>query len=414
MSTKKHSEINVAPAITATGISMSFRLPHNRQSSIKGAFLNMVSFGDHSYETQKVLKDVSFEIKKGEFFGIVGRNGSGKSTLLKLLAGIYTPTKGTITVNGSLTPFIELGVGFNPELTGRENVYLNGALLGFSNKEVDAMYDDIVSFAELERFMDQKLKNYSSGMQVRLSFSIAIRAEGDLLILDEVLAVGDEAFQKKCYNYFNNLKKDQRTVVLVTHDMGAVERYCTRAMMIEKGEIVVEGSSTEVAAAYRRMFAEDAIKSEALERTHLVKNEGIVAHVKTAVLQDGKVTEFIKPGKSFDVAIEYVARKSVGEGSLEFSIVNSLGMTIVASGLGKPSDAFYAINKGLNRTVFTIEDNLLTQDAYTVNIRIAKGPHTESEHEPLYQESTAAAFVIDDVKSRPHSLLHPRISVGSE
>src|SRR5690606_31573026 len=155
--------------------------------------------GKRTYEKQQVLKNISFEIKKGEFVGIVGRNGSGKSTLLKLLAGIYSPDKGSIEVNGKLVPFIELGVGFNPELTGRENVFLNGALLGFNRKEMQAMYKDIVEFAELERFMDQKLKNYSSGMQVRLAFSIAIRAQSDILLIDEVLAVGDAAFQQKCY-----------------------------------------------------------------------------------------------------------------------------------------------------------------------------------------------------------------------
>lgn len=148
------------------------------------------------------LKDISFEVKKGEFFGIVGRNGSGKSTLLKILAGVYNPTKGHVQINGKLTPFIELGVGFNPELSGRDNVFLNGALLGFTRHQMEDMYDDIVDFAELHDFMDTKLKNYSSGMQVRLAFSVAIRADSDILLLDEVLAVGDEAFQRKCNKYF--------------------------------------------------------------------------------------------------------------------------------------------------------------------------------------------------------------------
>lgn len=239
-------------AIKVDRVSKSFRLPHNRQNTFKGALVNLIGKGDRTFETQHVLKGITFEIKKGEFFGIVGRNGSGKSTLLKMLAGIYAPTGGAVTVNGSLTPFIELGVGFNPELTGRENVYMNGALLGFSNKEMDAMYDDVVSFAELERFMDQKLKNYSSGMQVRLAFSIAIRARSDILLLDEVLAVGDEAFQRKCYSYFETLKRDKKTVVLVTHDMGAVERFCTKAVMLEDGHIKIEGKPHEVASAYSR------------------------------------------------------------------------------------------------------------------------------------------------------------------
>jgi ABC-2 type transport system ATP-binding protein len=236
-------------AIKVENISKTFRLPHEKNNSIKGAVLNFYK-KKKSYEKQQVLQDISFEIKKGEFFGIVGRNGSGKSTLLKLLAGIYDPGKGTINVNGKLIPFIELGVGFNPELTGRENVFLNGALLGFSRKEVQSMYKDVVDFAELHRFMDQKLKNYSSGMQVRLAFSIAIRAKGDILLLDEVLAVGDEAFQQKCYDYFDKLKAEKVTVILVTHDMSVVERYCNRALMVNLGQVTLEGSPNKIAAAY--------------------------------------------------------------------------------------------------------------------------------------------------------------------
>lgn len=238
-------------AIKVESVSKSFRLPHDKQNSIKGGLISLVKGGKRTYETQEVLKDISFEIKKGEFFGIVGRNGSGKSTLLKMLAGIYTPTNGSIQVNGSLTPFIELGVGFNPELTGRENVFLNGSLLGFNRDEMAAMYDDIVEFAELERFMDQKLKNYSSGMQVRLAFSIAIRARGDILLLDEVLAVGDEAFQRKCDRFFDKIKKDKsKTVILVTHSMANVREYCDTAMMLRDGEIVAFGSPEDVANEY--------------------------------------------------------------------------------------------------------------------------------------------------------------------
>lgn len=205
-------------------------------------------------EAQHALKGVSFEVERGEFFGIVGRNGSGKSTLLKILAGIYQPTNGSVGVRGKLVPFIELGVGFNPELTGRENVYLNGAMLGFSNKEVDTMYDDIVEFAELERFMDQKLKNYSSGMQVRLAFSMATRAKADILLIDEVLAVGDADFQRKCYDYFRKLKKTDMTIVFVTHDMNAVKTFCDRAILIENGVVTSHGEANEVADNYLRLF----------------------------------------------------------------------------------------------------------------------------------------------------------------
>ncbi|MFZ1250257.1 MAG: ABC transporter ATP-binding protein [Candidatus Microsaccharimonas sp.] len=242
---------NKPTAILVKDIYKSFKLPHERHTNIKQVFIALLrAKRDKKFETQKVLHDISFEIKEGDFFGIVGRNGSGKSTLLKLLAGIYSPDKGLIQVNGSLTPFIELGIGFNPELTGRENVFLNGALLGFSRKDMIAMYDDIVSFAELENFMDQKLKNYSSGMQVRLAFSIAIRAKGDILLIDEVLAVGDAAFQQKCFDYFDELKKNKKTVILVTHDMSAVLRFCTKALLIDKGNILHIGKPETVASKY--------------------------------------------------------------------------------------------------------------------------------------------------------------------
>ena len=247
---KKTQERKVA--ITVSHLSKTFKLPTERSFGLKQVIFNRLR-GIKGYTEQQVLNDVSFKVYDGEFLGIVGRNGSGKSTLLKLLSQIYTPTKGKIEIDGSLVPFIELGVGFNPELTGRENVYLNGAMLGFSNQEMDAMYDDIVNFAELPEFMDQKLKNYSSGMQVRLAFSIAIRARGDILILDEVLAVGDAAFQKKCNDYFGSLHGKQ-TVILVTHSMENVMAYCDRAILIEKGKIIEEGEPAKVTEAYLKLF----------------------------------------------------------------------------------------------------------------------------------------------------------------
>jgi ABC-2 type transport system ATP-binding protein len=254
------------PVVVVKQITKDFKLPHQQIGSIKGAFLNMLSLGNRSYEIQKAVRTLSFTVNKGDFFGIVGRNGSGKSTLLKMLAGIYQPTKGTIRVEGRLVPFIELGVGFNPELTGRENVYLNGALLGFSQKEIDERYDKIVSFAELEKFMDQKLKNYSSGMQVRLAFSIAIQAESDILLIDEVLAVGDTSFQKKCYEIFTALKKSGKTIIFVTHDMSAVERFCNRVLVIDKGMpkgIFSPGDASEI---YDELNADKAKADEAAEQ----------------------------------------------------------------------------------------------------------------------------------------------------
>lgn len=239
-------------AISVKHLHKSFKLPTERAWGLKQAIFNRLK-GIKGYKELKILNGITFDIHQNEFVGIVGRNGSGKSTLLKTLAKIYFPESGSVEINGTLVPFIELGVGFNPDLTGRENVYLNGALLGFSNKEMDAMYDEIVNFAELRPFMDQKLKNYSSGMQVRLAFSIAIRAKGDILLLDEVLAVGDAAFQQKCANYFASIKGKQ-TVILVTHSMDNVRRYCNRAILIEQGKIALDSDPETVAKAYEELW----------------------------------------------------------------------------------------------------------------------------------------------------------------
>lgn len=239
-------------AISVSNVHKSFKLPTEKAWGLKQAIFNRLK-GIKGYTEQQVLRGVSFDVKKGEFLGIVGRNGSGKSTLLKVISEIYYPEKGRVKINGVLIPFIELGVGFNPELTGRENVYLNGALLGFSNEQMKAMYDEIVDFAELRDFMDQKLKNYSSGMQVRLAFSIAIRAQGDILVLDEVLAVGDAEFQKKCNDYFKSLRGNQ-TVVLVTHSMENVTKFCDRAILLEQGKIACEGDPKMVAEAYKDLW----------------------------------------------------------------------------------------------------------------------------------------------------------------
>jgi ABC-2 type transport system ATP-binding protein len=242
-------------AIKVHDLHKSFMLAEHRNTSLKQVFLNMGK--KHKSHRQKVLNGIDFEIKKGEFFGIVGKNGSGKSTLLKILAGVYVPDSGAVALNGNLTPFIELGVGFNPELSGRDNVYLSASLLGYSRKVVDGMYDEIVEFAELHEHMDKKLKNYSSGMQVRLAFSIAIKAKNDILIFDEVLAVGDEAFQQKCMRIFEQYRETKQTVVLVTHDMSTVRNLCTRAMLIDEGKITHIGSVESVAEQYSEINTKD-------------------------------------------------------------------------------------------------------------------------------------------------------------
>lgn len=241
-------------AIEVKGIKKRFYLPNHKNDSIKTAITQAFKSKDKGGKTFNALDGVSFNVEKGDFFGILGRNGSGKSTLLKIIAEIYQPTSGSVKTRGKVVSFIELGVGFKSELSGRDNVYLNGALLGFSKKEVDEMYDDIVEFAELEKFMDQRLKNYSSGMKVRLAFSVAIRARSDILILDEVLAVGDAAFRKKCLDYFETLKREGKTVILVTHSMGDVRKFCNKAIVIEKGKVMFSGEAEKAADEYLGLF----------------------------------------------------------------------------------------------------------------------------------------------------------------
>jgi ABC-type polysaccharide/polyol phosphate transport system ATPase subunit len=236
-------------AIKVSGVSKTFRIPHEKISSLRGAFVN--AFRKNSYEEFNALDDVTFSVKKGEFFGIIGRNGSGKSTLLKILAGIYQPDQGKVEIDGLISPFLELGIGFNPELSGRDNVYLNATVLGMTKKQIDAKFNDIVAFSELERFIDQKLKNYSSGMQVRLAFSVAIHANRDILLMDEVLAVGDAPFQEKCFTFFRNMR-GKKTILFVSHDMTSMKKFCDRMMLLQNGKIIKIGNTKEVVNKYNR------------------------------------------------------------------------------------------------------------------------------------------------------------------
>jgi ABC-type polysaccharide/polyol phosphate transport system ATPase subunit len=234
--------------LAAQGVHKHFKIPEERTHTLKERALHPLRRSRH--ESLHALNDVSFAVQPGEFFGIVGRNGSGKSTLLKCLAGIYRTDEGQIWCNGRMSTFIELGVGFNPDLAAYENVALNGIMLGLSPKEARARYERVIEFAELEEFQDLKLKNYSSGMHVRLAFSVAIQVDAEILLIDEVLAVGDAAFQQKCFDVFNRMREEGRTIVFVTHDMSAVTRFCHRAMLLERGAMVMTGDPRDVADRY--------------------------------------------------------------------------------------------------------------------------------------------------------------------
>lgn len=311
-------------AISVDNVSKTFKIPHEKISTLRGAFVSALR--EKSYEKFSALKNVSFEVKKGEFFGIIGRNGSGKSTLLKILAGIYTADKGTIQIDGLISPFLELGIGFNPELSGRDNIYLNASVLGLTKKEIDDKYNDIVAFSELKRFIDQKVKNYSSGMQVRLAFSVAIHANRDILLMDEVLAVGDTNFQSKCLTLFNELRASGKTIILVTHDTTYVEEYCDKALLLNEGKIISSGNPKKVINKYAeinatnensRLEIENEKKkkeiSENSKKSNLTKEEskkdnvifGRYGNKKARILeysifdQEGKKTYTLETGKMF-------------------------------------------------------------------------------------------------------------------
>ncbi len=246
-----HSSRRAPAVISVQDVSKAFRLRRVQYHTLKERVLR--PSGLKSYKLLHALKDVNFDVASGEFFGVVGRNGSGKSTLLKCVAGIYPVDRGQIGVNGRVSPFIELGVGFNPELTARDNVLINGIMLGLSRREARARFQEVIAFAELEEYLDLKLKNYSSGMLVRLAFSVAIRVDADVLLIDEVLAVGDAAFQQKCFDSFTRLRNEGRALVLVTHDMSAVERICDRAMLLERGRMVEIGDPELVTRRYNEV-----------------------------------------------------------------------------------------------------------------------------------------------------------------
>ncbi len=232
-------------------VSKTFRLPHQQYSTLKERALHPLR--SNTYDELNAVKDISVEIAEGEFFGIVGRNGSGKSTLLKCIAGIYGVDTGRISIAGRLSPFIELGVGFNMDLTARDNVVINAIMLGLSRRRARERFDEVIAFAELEEFIDLKLKNYSSGMLVRLAFATAIQVDAEILLIDEVLAVGDAAFQQKCFEEFFRLKREGRTIVFVSHDMHSVERFCDRAMLMERGDLVQIGEPRVIGRAYHKL-----------------------------------------------------------------------------------------------------------------------------------------------------------------
>lgn len=383
-------------AIKVENVSKNFKLPHEKVNSVKSLFVNPFRGREQmKTETQHALHGIDFEVKKGEFFGIVGRNGSGKSTLLKIIAGIYQPTKGSVTVNGRLVPFIELGVGFNPELTGRENVYLNGALMGFSNQEVDQKYDAIVEFAELERFMDQTLKNYSSGMQVRLAFSVAtILADSDVLLIDEVLAVGDAAFQRKCFDYFRTLKKLKKTVIFVSHDMSAVREYCDRCILIDKAETLYMGSPEVAAEKYIKLFNNTEVKKT--KRTDKTDRWGL----GDARVEDVVVTPNLE-AINFKTTVKFL--DNIDEPIIGFGIKNTAGQLLCGTNSKILKTRLGDYRRGDYVTLEWSVPNIFGDDTYILETAVT---HRDGVTQSDWWHN-AGSFTVRNDESTPHPVSPP-------
>ena len=304
--------------IEVRGVDKSFRLPLNKVSTLKEG---ITTFARPEHKKLEVLRDISFDIHRGEFFGIVGRNGSGKSTLLKVLASIYAADAGRVRMAGRLAPFIELGVGFNPELTARENVELNGVMMGLHRDDARRRLPAVLEFAELEEFVDMKLKNYSSGMMVRLAFSVMIQSDAEILLIDEVLAVGDASFQQKCADVFHEMRNSDRTIILVTHDMAAVEHYCNRAMLLHDGSVLATGDPGEVARSYLRLNFEQApTEGAGADRDRTADIVVADAYVED---EDGGKATSVEAGRPLRFAVEVEARHDVEEPGFGFGIVNA-------------------------------------------------------------------------------------------
>jgi ABC-type polysaccharide/polyol phosphate transport system ATPase subunit len=364
----------VAPqpvAIEVTGLQKSFRIPTHRVDTFKERALHPL--GRTEYRELRALQDLSFEVHRGEFFGIVGRNGSGKSTLLKILASIYGADAGTVRMAGRVAPFIELGVGFNSELTARENVVLNGVMMGLSRREAQRRLDAVLEFAELEEFVDLKLKNYSSGMMVRLAFSVMIQSEAEVLLIDEVLAVGDAAFQRKCGEVFHGMRASGRTMVLVTHDMTAIDSYCDRAMLIHDGEMRHIGDPQEVGRRYfRQNFPE---MPEPWGRTE----KGVPSHharLVEAWLQDdgGRRVSTVTGGEPIHLEAVVEATQDLVSPEFGFECRNAEGVTVFGfkRSLDGDPEAPAKLAKGERAHISATIEGVLMQGTYYIRCWVVR------------------------------------------
>jgi ABC-type polysaccharide/polyol phosphate transport system ATPase subunit len=355
-----------ATAIEVRGLEKSFRIPTHKVDSLKERIVRPFAASD--YRELRALDGISFEVGKGEFFGIVGRNGSGKSTLLKLLASIYRPDAGMIRMAGRLAPFIELGVGFNPELTARENVVLNGVMMGLTPQETRQRIDAVMDFAELQEFADLKLKNYSSGMLVRLAFSLMLEVDADIMLIDEVLAVGDAAFQQKCADAFHVMKAAGKTIVLVTHDMETVEDFCARAMLIDGGRIGHIGDPAEVGRHYLRLnFEGESDGAASTEESEEVR-------MLDVWLEDeaGERLANLEQGEPIRLRLSLEARRDTAGVGLGVLLANAEGVSVSNFGLPVGPEDSLEMAAGDRADVRIDLENLLTPGRYQVHVSVSR------------------------------------------
>ena len=358
------------PVIEIRELRKTFEIPRNQVHTLKERALH--PFRRSDIAQLRVLDGISFEVQDGEFFGIVGRNGSGKSTLLKCLAGIYAIDEGTIEVNGRIATFIELGVGFNPDLAAEDNIILNAIMLGLPRREARERVERVLDFAELQEFRDLKLKNYSSGMHVRLAFSVMIQVDADVLLIDEVLAVGDAAFQQKCFDEFNRLREERRTILFVTHDMGAVTRFCHRALLLERGRVVSIGGSEEVAKRYLRVnFPELAPHGAEIDPRTLGER---AAYVVETWFEDetGQPREFLPQGRPCTARVRIRFGHPLEDPSFTMLLKDEQGRPVFAATTMWEQERTGRFAAGEEVLVEVRFDNLLASGRYYATVQVAE------------------------------------------
>jgi len=369
-----------ATAVGVAGVSKTFRIPRQHIMSFKERALH--PFKRVQVTDLHALKDVSFEIEQGEFFGIAGRNGSGKSTLLKCMAGVYRVDQGEITVAGRLVPFIELGVGFNQEMTALDNVVINGVMMGMSPREAQRRFHAVVGFAELEGFLDLKLKNYSSGMQVRLAFALMVQADADVLLIDEVLAVGDAAFQQKCFDAFHDLRERGKTVVLVTHDMQMVERFCQRAMLLDHGVVADIGDPPSVARRYLELNFEEAGEAEVTAARPGDLSHGVAIGDVWVEGQDGRRADSVGQGDPLVIRAEIESLAHIDDPEVGVSIHDESGAVVFGTTtreLGREEEPF---QRGDRLSLRIALRNDLRPARYYVDCGVHEGTHRVAAFRP--------------------------------